>query len=54
MESDKTNSTSQVEECQKMMDSLCMKEQGPDVCKIMEKLKVKEDDEENDDMSYWE
>ena len=43
-ESEKKNPPSQVEECQKMLDSLCMKEQGPDVSKMLEKLKMKEVD----------
>ena len=42
MENEKKNPTSQVEECQKLLDSLCMKEQGPDVSKMLEKLKMKE------------
>ena len=31
-----------------------MKEQGPDVSKMLEKLKMKEVEEENEDMSFWE
>ena len=38
---DKKTEHSQVEECQRMLDSLCMKEQGPDVSKMLEKRKEK-------------
>ena len=53
-EKDKKTEHSQVEECQRMLDSLCMKEQGPDVSKMLEKLKIKEGVVENEDMSFWE
>ena len=56
MDRDKaTTPSSQVEECQRMLDTLDMNGPDQDMCKMMKKLDVVDKKKmENEDISFWE